>query len=60
MIEMGCFTFYAINSKIVLNQIFITSNFCLLRRKILSLVLIQEIGKDVSGQDKTDLTDFQI
>ena len=34
--------------------------FCLLRRKTLSLVLIEEIGKDVSGQDKTVLTEFQI
>ena len=41
-------------SKIVLN------NFCLLRRKTLSLILIEEIGKDVSGQDKTVLTEFQI
>ena len=32
----------------------------MLRRKTLSLVLIEEIGKDVYGRDKTVLTEFQI
>ena len=41
-------------------QFSLSPNFCLLRRKTLSLVLIEEIGKDVSGQDKTVLSEFQI
>ena len=46
-------------SKIVLNPIFIISQF-LLRRKTLSWVLIEEIGKYLSGQDNTVLTEFQM
>ena len=42
-------------SKIVLNPIFIISSLLFVKKNNLSLVLIEEIGKDVSGQDKTVL-----
>ena len=50
----------AYKAKLCSIQFLLSPIFCLLRRQNLSLVFIEEIGKDVSGQDKTVLTEFQI